>query len=142
MEKREEGVLESVEPVLVVVFEREAVAGGFLAREKREGAWHFCRKMMMSAVKWWRILGAVSGFSISWLSCCMENERKKEQSSEPVELSDGKMAGFAVTYWLIAPSWVAAFGDSYLSTISYGPGFVVSSHNIYSVMILFLGLKE
>lgn len=44
VEQREEGVLESVEPVFVVVFEWE-VGAGFLAREKRERSRHyyFCR---------------------------------------------------------------------------------------------------
>lgn len=38
MEEREEGVFEGVEPVFVVVFEREG--GGFLAGQERKGSRH------------------------------------------------------------------------------------------------------
>lgn len=41
MEEREECVLESVEPVCVVVFEWDrCLFGGVAARKYREGAWH------------------------------------------------------------------------------------------------------
>jgi hypothetical protein len=41
MEEREECVLESVEPVCVVVFEWDrCLFGGVAARKDREGAWH------------------------------------------------------------------------------------------------------
>ena len=60
MEEREEGVLESVEPVIVVVFENER--GGFLARKKEKGLSFVAGDGVYG--EWWRILRLMSGFLV------------------------------------------------------------------------------